>query len=55
MNKSKELDYIFSENVPPNSVRYLHNITIKSTNNFGSFSNLYVHYFIDIGPGKHVI
>jgi len=48
MNRSKESDYIFSENVPPNAVRYLHNITIIGTNNFGSSSNLYVHYFIDM-------
>ena len=55
MNRSKESDYIFSENVPPNAVRYLHNITIIGTNNFGSSSNLYVHYFIDMNSGKHSI
>jgi len=27
---------------------YLHNITIKSANNFGTSINLYLHYFIDI-------
>lgn len=52
----REPNCLFAENIKPDRIRHVVNVTIETARDFDDCSNLYVHYLVDapteIGSGK---
>jgi hypothetical protein len=47
----KEPSHLFGENIRPDRIRHVINVTIETAKQFENCNNLYIHYMVDAPSG----